>query len=64
MGRLRELTAIWTFGGKNPGEQMRNCAYSITKPFRYAALQRMNMWQTRSKSMRSARERPATSLRT
>jgi hypothetical protein len=64
MGRLRELTAIWAFGGKNPGEQMRNCAYSITKTFRYAALRRMNKWQTRSKSMRSARERSASSLRT
>jgi hypothetical protein len=64
MGRLRELTAIWTFGEENPGEQMRNCAYSITKTFRYAALQRMNMWQTRSKSMRSARERGASSIRT
>jgi hypothetical protein len=57
MGRLRELAAIWTFGGKNPGEHERNCAYSITKTFRYAALRRMNKWQTRSKSMRSARKR-------
>jgi hypothetical protein len=64
MGRLRELAAIWTFGGKNPGEQMRNCAYSITKTFRYAALRRMNKWQTRSKSMRGARERSARSIRT
>jgi hypothetical protein len=64
MGRLREWAAIWAFGGKNPGEQMRNCAYSITKPFRYAALQRMNMWQTRSKSMRKARAHRATSIRT
>jgi hypothetical protein len=64
MGRLRELAAIWTFGGKNPGEQMRNCAYSITKTFRYAALQRMNMWQTRLKSMRSTREYRAPSIRT
>jgi hypothetical protein len=64
MGRLREFAAIWTFGGKNPGEQLRNCAYSITKTFRYAAMQRMNMWQTRSKSMRSARERSASSIRT
>jgi hypothetical protein len=52
------------FGGKNPGEHERNCAYSITKTFRYAALQRMNKWQTRSKSVRMARERRASSLRT
>jgi hypothetical protein len=64
MGRLRELVAIWAFGGKNPGEQMRNCAYSITKTFSYAAMQRMNMWQTRSKSMREARELHATSIGT
>jgi hypothetical protein len=64
MGRLRELADIWTFGGKNPGEQMRNCAYSITKTFRYAASRRMNKWQNRTKSMRSARERHASSLKT
>jgi hypothetical protein len=64
MGRLRELAAIWAFGEKIPGEQMRNCAYSITKTFRYAALRRMNKWQTRSKSMLRARERRAPSLRT
>jgi hypothetical protein len=43
---------------------MRNCAYSITKTFRYAALQRMNKRQTRSKSMRRACERRAPSIRT
>jgi hypothetical protein len=64
MGRLLELAAIWAFGGKNPGEQMRNCAYSITKTFRYAALRRMNKRQTRSKSMRNACERRASSIRT
>jgi dihydroxy-acid dehydratase len=36
---------------------MRNCAYSITKTFRYAALRRMNKRQTRSKSMRTAHHR-------